>query len=59
MDTALSLRQLLSEKCIILTGARDKLNNILVQFPCDTQLEKLSNDDLQNIIFYLASIPWY
>jgi hypothetical protein len=58
MDTALSLRPLLSEKCIILTGARDKLNNILIQFPCDTQLEKLSNEDLHNVILYLASVPW-
>jgi hypothetical protein len=58
METALSLRPLLTEKCIILTGARDKQGNILVQFPCDTQLEKLSNEDLQNVILYLASLPW-
>ncbi|RMZ96433.1 hypothetical protein BpHYR1_031555 [Brachionus plicatilis] len=46
-NNALKLRPLLAEKCVILTGGRDKLNNILVQFPFDSQLEKLSSDDLQ------------
>lgn len=58
MDTALSLRPLLSEKCVILTGGRDKLNNILIQFPYDSQLERLSGEELQNVIIYLSSIPW-
>jgi hypothetical protein len=57
METALNLRPLLSQKCVILTGGRDKLGNILIQFPFDSQLEKLSSDDLQNVILYLASIP--
>lgn len=57
MDSALSLRPLLSEKCIILTGGRDRLNNLLIQFPCDTQVERLGNEELQNVILYLASIP--
>ena len=38
-------------------GGRDKLGNTLIQFPYDSQLEKLVGDDLQNIILYLASIP--
>ena len=57
MDTALGLRPILAEKCIILTGGRDKLNNILMQFPSDSQLEKLGNEDLQTVLLYLASIP--
>jgi hypothetical protein len=56
-DSTIGLRSLLSEKCVILTGGRDRLNNILIQFPSDTQLEKLSNDDIQRLILYLASIP--
>lgn len=54
---AFNLKPLLSEKCVILTGGRDRLNNILIQFPYDSQLDKLSSDDLQNVILYLASIP--
>ena len=54
---ALNLRPLLSEKCVILTGGRDRLSNILIQFPCDSLIDKLSSDDLQNVILYLASIP--
>jgi hypothetical protein len=57
MDSALSLRPLLAEKCVILTGGHDKLNNILIQFPFDAQLEKLSSDELQTVILYLVSIP--
>ncbi len=38
-------------------GGRDRLNNILIQFPHDSQLEKLTSDDLQNVILYLAAIP--
>ena len=57
MDTALSLRALLSERCVILTGGRDKHNNISIEFPCSGQLERLTVDNLQNVIFYLASIP--
>ena len=57
-NNTLKLRPLLSEKCVILTGGRDRLNNILIQFPFDSQLDKLSVDDLQTVILYLASIPW-
>lgn len=56
---ASSLRPLLSEKCVVLTGGRDRLNNVLIQFPFDSQLDKLSSDDLQSVILYLASIPRY
>jgi len=57
MDSAASLRTLLIQKCVILTGGRDRLNNILVQFPCDSQIDRLTVDELQNVIFYLTSIP--
>ena len=57
METALNLKQLLSAKCVILTGGRDKLGNILIQFPHDSLMEKMSSDELQSVILYLTSIP--
>ena len=57
METALNLRLLLSAKCVVLTGGRDKLGNILIQFPHDSLLEKMSSEEMQNVILYLASIP--
>lgn len=58
INTACQLKPLLAEKCVILTGGRDKLNNIIIQFPNEAQLDKMSTDDLQAVILYLASIPW-
>jgi hypothetical protein len=52
-----NLRALLSEKCVILTGGRDKIGNIVIQLPCESQIEKLSSEELQNVILYLVSIP--
>ncbi len=57
METALNLKQLLSAKCVILTGGRDKLGNILIQFPHDSLMEKMSSEELQSVILYLTSIP--
>ena len=39
------------------SGGKDKLGNILIQFPFDSQLDRISSDELQNVILYLASIP--
>ena len=38
-------------------GGRDKQGNVLLQFPADSQLEKLSIEDLQRVILFLTSIP--
>jgi len=57
METALNLKPLLSTKCVILSGGRDRLGNILVQFPHDSLMEKLSTEELQSVVLYLTSIP--
>jgi hypothetical protein len=53
---ALILKPLLLEKFALLTGARDKHGHLLIQIPCDSQIDKLTYDNLQKVILYLALI---
>ena len=41
---------------VYLLGVKVKQANVLIQFPCDSQLDKISNEDLQKAIVYLLSI---
>ena len=54
---AVDIVPLLREKCVILSGGRDKRGGPILTFPAHSNIDKLHHEDLKTVISYLTTVP--